>query len=257
MELSKHELFLVKQEAERQNIRFKGAYYIRDGVLILEEWLLNHRKEVYTTKHNIYKNLSEYLRGLPSVQDLYYDGELKEEDWTTNTPLDKIHYAPIQAREYACKAHEEVDQTYGDNLPYSYHLDAVAELVKDYVYTYQIVAYLHDVVEDTKRSLNDVKYRYGPHITELVGLLTDEKGPNRKTRKELTNKKLSKACSVGHQEALVVKVADRLANVRYCVKVGDKKRLKMYKKEYKDFKLAVHREDLCEDFWVELDELMK
>jgi (p)ppGpp synthase/HD superfamily hydrolase len=51
-----------------------------------------------------------------------------------------------KAREFAIKAHGE--QKYGE-FPYSVHLDEVATIAKPYGESAEIVAYLHDVIEDT------------------------------------------------------------------------------------------------------------
>jgi (p)ppGpp synthase/HD superfamily hydrolase len=55
-----------------------------------------------------------------------------------------------RARAFAIKAHGE--QRYGDQR-YSFHLEAVAELLHPFGIDAQTVGYLHDVVEDTPLTL--------------------------------------------------------------------------------------------------------
>ena len=88
------------------------------------------------------------------------------------------------ARTFAVAAHG--DQKYGDQ-PYSFHLDAVAEILAPFGEQAQIAGYLHDVVEDTPVQLEAVRREFGDKISECVALVTDEKGANRKERKRRTN----------------------------------------------------------------------
>ena len=79
-------------------------------------------------------------------------------------------------------------QTY-DGYPYYYHLEQVVDVLKEYGYTedkFIIAGYLHDAVEDTDVSYNDVKNKFGHEIAEMVYCVTDEMGRNRKEKKEKT-----------------------------------------------------------------------
>ncbi|MCW5201811.1 HD domain-containing protein [Desulfobulbus sp. US4] len=153
-----------------------------------------------------------------------------------------------KAREFALKHHGE--QKYGEH-PYVVHLDAVAELVQQYGETAVVIAYLHDVVEDTDASLHDIKKEFGGLIADCVAVLTDEPGGDRKERKGKTYSKMARVC--GETEiALLVKAADRLANMRACVADKKERLLKVYKAEYPVFKEAVYRPGMCEEIWVEL-----
>lgn len=91
------------------------------------------------------------------------------------------------ARDFSIAAHG--DQRYGVN-PYSVHLDAVTEIVSPYGEDAQVIAYLHDVVEDTPVKIDVIREQFGDKIAACVSLLTDEPGVNRKERKARTNAKL-------------------------------------------------------------------
>ena len=121
-----------------------------------------------------------------------------------------------EARTFAYSAH--AGQLYG-TLPYSAHLDAVTELVAPFGERAQALAYLHDVVDDTGVSAEVIRERFGPHVAECMALLTDVPGPNRKERKAKTYAKLAKVSGPA-ELALVIKAADRLANVRACLADG-------------------------------------
>lgn len=174
----------------------------------------------------------------------------------------------LDARDFAVRAHK--DQKYGSD-PYAVHLDAVAALVSSLgpdwtrlkpraVTELLIVAYLHDVVEDTDVAREDIESRFGETVAAAVDLLTDCPGKNRKERKAKTYARL--AAVDEHSDwpgtlALVVKAADRLANMRACARDGNKSLMKMYIKEHVDFRRAAFRSELCDLLWDEIDDLVR
>ena len=157
------------------------------------------------------------------------------------------------ARDFAIAAHG--DQRYGVN-PYSVHLDAVTEIVSPYGEDAQVIAYLHDVVEDTPVKIDVIREQFGDKIAACVSLLTDEPGVNRKERKARTNAKLQ-AVSTEMNLALVVKAADRLANLRASAESSDASKLQMYRREHAPFREAVFRPGLCDELWNEMDRLVQ
>lgn len=157
-----------------------------------------------------------------------------------------------EARTFAIRAH--ADQKYGDR-PYSFHLDAVADLAAPHGEEAVVVAYLHDSVEDTSTTLNEVEALFGAKVAACVGLLTDEPGANRTERKAKTYAKLARVR--GESElALVVKVADRLANVRACVTDRKRSLWEIYRGEHATFRAAAYRTGHCDSLWFELDSLL-
>ena len=157
-----------------------------------------------------------------------------------------------QAKAFAIKAHG--NQQYGDK-PYAVHLNAVAELLKEYGETAQIIAYLHDVIEDTEITYTDVKNEFGEFIADCVAIVTDEPGTTRKERKKKTYAKM-KTITGDLELALIVKTADRLANIQSCIDDGLSDLLEMYIKEHPAFQAAVYREDLCVDIWQKIQGLV-
>lgn len=155
-----------------------------------------------------------------------------------------------KAREFAIKAH--ADQQYG-NHPYSYHLDAVAKLLEPFGEQAQIAGYLHDTVEDTDVSVSDIAAEYGVEMANCIGLLTDEGGENRRIRKAKTNEKLS---ATNNSLALIVKAADRLANLIESQHETDGGKLAMYRREHEAFRNAAYRQGLCDDLWSQMDAII-
>ncbi len=157
-----------------------------------------------------------------------------------------------EARAFALTAHGS--QMYGDR-PYAFHLEAVVSLLSDYGTDAQVVGYLHDVIEDTRVTEDEVLARFGQRVADCVSLLTDSPGASRAERKAGTYARL--ATVAGPAElALVVKAADRLANVRSCLVDQRRGLLAVYRKEHPSFRRAAYREGLCEPLWRELDALL-
>jgi (p)ppGpp synthase/HD superfamily hydrolase len=157
-----------------------------------------------------------------------------------------------QARAFAIRAHAE--QRYGDH-PYAFHLDAVAAFAAPYGEEAVVVAYLHDTVEDTAATMAEIEEQFGPKVAACVGLLTDEPGENRKERKTRTYAKLAQVHGP-NELALVVKAADRLANVRACLADGKQSLWQLYRSEHQVFRPSAYRAGQCEPLWAELDALL-
>ena len=145
-------------------------------------------------------------------------------------------------------------QKYGTR-PYAFHLDAVADLAAAYGEDARAIAYLHDVVEDTAVSVPDIEAIFGSRIAECVSLLTDKSGADREKRKASSYAVLATLEGSG-RIALVVKAADRLANVRACLQDGKFDLWERYKREHRQFRQAVYRPGLCEPLWAELERLL-
>jgi (p)ppGpp synthase/HD superfamily hydrolase len=164
------------------------------------------------------------------------------------TPIDVVS----RARDFAIAAHGQ--QRYGDQ-PYVVHLDAVAKLAAPYGEDAQTVAYLHDAVEDTAVTLDQVRALFSEHVAQCVALLTDERGGNRAERKLRTHAKLAQV-SGASQLALIVKAADRLANLQMSSRVKGDPKLEMYRREHPAFRMAAFRPSLCDDLWAQMERIL-
>ena len=131
---------------------------------------------------------------------------------------------------FATKAHGDQKRKY-TNDPYIVHPIAVSEIVKTVAHTDEMVAaaLLHDVVEDTDVTLDQIKDKFGSKVAELVGWLTDISRPedgNRKTRKTLDREHSAQAPA----EAQTIKVADLIHNTD-SIERHDPSFWKIYKQE--------------------------
>lgn len=132
-----------------------------------------------------------------------------------------------KARKFAIERHGE--QKYGE-YPYVYHLDMVYEVVVSIALEedYQMAAYLHDVLEDTDTSKEELESIFGVRVTELVFAVTGV-GENRKEKKASMIKKLE-----AYPDGINLKMADRLANMEQSLKYP--KMFKMYESELNEYK---------------------
>ncbi|VAW90598.1 Guanosine-3',5'-bis(diphosphate) 3'-pyrophosphohydrolase / GTP pyrophosphokinase, (p)ppGpp synthetase II [hydrothermal vent metagenome] len=121
-----------------------------------------------------------------------------------------------RAREFATQAHQRIGQRRKyTNQPYDLHLAAVAKLVGEVADDVEMVAaaWLHDTVEDTPATLDDIEKNFGVPVAELVEELTDiskASDGNRAKRKELDRIHSSQAST----RAKTVKLADLIDNCK-------------------------------------------
>jgi (p)ppGpp synthase/HD superfamily hydrolase len=134
-----------------------------------------------------------------------------------------------EARMVAVVAHS--NQRYDEIFPYEKHLDDVVDVLKRYGFSgkFIIAGYLHDTIEDDALSYNKIKKHFGIEVAEMVFCVTDELGRDRKEKKTKTLPKIA-----SNPDAIIVKLADRIANIEHGGKVD------MYNEEYVEFKGALY-----------------
>jgi (p)ppGpp synthase/HD superfamily hydrolase len=155
------------------------------------------------------------------------------------------------AKTFAALVHDE--KRYGAE-PYSRHLqDVVDVLLKFEVTTKDILAagYLHDVLEDTEVTKDTLLNLFGSRVTELVFAVTDGEGKNRAERKAAMYPKVR---YMG-PDALMVKLADRIANVSHAIAANNIPMFMMYGKEQPHFAKELRSFGMMDRWWAKLDSL--
>ena len=137
-----------------------------------------------------------------------------------------------KAEKFAVQAHGPQKRKYSDQ-PYIVHPLEVAKIVQSVPHTNAMVAaaILHDVIEDTEASYEDVAVNFGTLVADLVDELTDVSKPedgNRAVRKALDRAHLAKASA----DAQTIKLADVISNTKD-IKENDPKFAKVYISEMK------------------------
>lgn len=121
-----------------------------------------------------------------------------------------------RAKEFATRWHASIGQVRKyTGEPYINHPGAVAELVRSVPHDEAMLAaaWLHDVVEDTPCSIEDVEAEFGSEVAALVGWLTDVSKPadgNREKRKAMDREHTARSPA----SAKTVKLADLIDNSR-------------------------------------------
>ena len=117
-----------------------------------------------------------------------------------------------EALQFATDAHSGQVRKY-TGLPYVTHVQEVASIVAEHggSEAMQIAALLHDTVEDTPTTFEDIRSKFGDDVTHFVWFLTDVSRPedgNRATRKAMDRAHVSR----GPKEVQVIKLADMISN---------------------------------------------
>jgi guanosine-3',5'-bis(diphosphate) 3'-pyrophosphohydrolase len=115
-----------------------------------------------------------------------------------------------RARAFAVTKHGGQLRKYSDKL-YVVHLDAVASILRSFGITAPPVlaaAYLHDTVEDTEATIQDIYDSFSEQIAELVYWLTDAEQGQRRMRKIMSAWRLGRA----PWDAKMIKLADLIDN---------------------------------------------
>ncbi len=97
--------------------------------------------------------------------------------------------------------------------PYMNHLTEVAELVAEASagdITLMTAAVLHDSVEDTEATLEELEALFGSEVAALVAEVTDDKALPKQMRKELQIEHAAQASA----RAKIIKLADKVSNLR-------------------------------------------
>jgi (p)ppGpp synthase/HD superfamily hydrolase len=119
----------------------------------------------------------------------------------------------LKARRFAEKYHAGQKRKFIDE-PYMSHLEGTARLLQESTLSAAsedyAAAILHDVVEDTPATLEDVSRHFGAEVMSLVGELTVDK-----ELKEQMGKKAYMSMSINNMtsRAFTIKLCDRLHNI--------------------------------------------
>ena len=134
-----------------------------------------------------------------------------------------------QAFDFAYKAHYPVRRKSGE--PYIFHPIAVAEIAASEVLlgtTSIITALLHDVVEDTDYTTDDIRQFFGDKVASMVDGLTKMSGvfDHRSSLQAENFRKMLLSMS-DDVRVILIKLADRLHNMRTLESMPENKQLKI------------------------------
>ncbi|WP_164102605.1 HD domain-containing protein [Candidatus Laterigemmans baculatus] len=120
----------------------------------------------------------------------------------------------FRAASFAAQAHSGQRRKDADQSPYINHPLAVAQLLTEVGGVQDlellIAALLHDTVEDTEVSLEEIAERFGERVRDLVAEVTDDKSLPKQQRKRLQVEHAPQLSAGAKQ----LKIADKISNLR-------------------------------------------
>ena len=142
----------------------------------------------------------------------------------TSHDMDRLR----DAFEFAREAHKPQKRRSGE--PYIIHPVNVARIIAEELelgVDPVIAAFLHDVVEDTPYTIEDIRNRFGDDVAFLVGVVTKEKKDKYVQSKQVDNFRQILASMQYDVRALLIKLADRLHNMRTLSSMRPDKQMKI------------------------------
>mgnify|MGYP004515266363 FL=1 len=169
-----------------------------------------------------------------------------------NADTEKIR----RAYELACDAHK--DQKRISGTPYITHPLAVATIVADMQMDVDSVcaALLHDVVEDTAYSIDDIKERFGEQVALLVDGVTklDKISFSSKEERDMENLRKMFLAMAADIRVIIIKFADRMHNLRTLISMSEDKQREKARETLSVFAPLAHRLGMYKIKW-ELEDL--
>jgi CYTH domain-containing protein len=229
-------LVRVEEELEIDERRFEALWQLTPGRRVVKTRYLVGLDDDLTAEVDDYAN---ELEGLMTAEVEFPSEEasasFEPDDWMGREVTGDERYAnrslavrgtphmrfpsfvdalPVtrDALAYAAELHTGQRRS-GDQAPFILHPLEVAQLLRGRDYPDEIIAagVLHDVIEDTGVSLDELTTRFGVRVAELVGAVTEpsSEGPYRERKARLRD-------SVAHAQpdAVAIYAADKVAKVR-------------------------------------------
>jgi len=137
----------------------------------------------------------------------------------------------FKALAFSAEKHRTQKRKDIEESPYINHPIALANiLAQRWVIDENVLcaAILHDTLEDTETTADELKKHFGEKITSIVLEVTDDKSLEKEVRKQL---QIEHAASLSH-EAKLVKLADKIANITDIINTPPAKWTKERKQEY-------------------------
>ena len=135
-----------------------------------------------------------------------------------------------KAFDVALEAHKDVRRKSGE--PYIFHPIAVAQIVAEEIglgTTAIVCALLHDVVEDTEMTLEDMSRLFNPKVAQIIDGLTKISGVIDQSNVSIQAENFRKILLTMAEDVrvILIKIADRLHNMRTLGAMSPKSQLKI------------------------------
>ena len=164
----------------------------------------------------LFDGFTEDGDGRSAVRCVYADGEKEFPDYLPQDADEGLKVCE-RAIQFAAEAHKG-DFRKGNHLPYIVHPMEVMVLVSQMTDDPEVIAAgaLHDVVEDTPHTLEDIRAAFSERVAHLVAMESEDKRPDRPKSETW---RIRKEESLAHDkdapaEAKYIMLADKLSNMR-------------------------------------------
>lgn len=186
------------------------------------------------------------------MQRTFEDLIKKVNTYFPNADIDKI----TRAYELAKEAHK--DQKRVSGIPYITHPLSVACIVADLKIDTDSVcaALLHDVVEDTPYSREDIKELFGEQVAALVDGVTklDKIAFSNKEERDMENLRKMFLAMANDIRVIIIKFADRIHNMSTLISMNEDKQREIARETLSVFAPLAHRLGMYKIKW-ELEDL--
>ena len=168
----------------------------------------------------------------------------------SNNFIVRMHELNKTAKEYSCDTvdisfiekglafatHYHQGQFRKSGEPYVSHPIAVAEMAANHMFRENVIiaSLLHDTLEDTTLTLDEIEIGFSPRIAQIVDRLTRKIDPT-------TGKKMSagdclfESLKLGDDEAVLVKMVDRWHNTSTIMTLSKEKQERIIRETIQDF----------------------
>lgn len=168
-----------------------------------------------------------------------------------------------KAAAWAINAHQEQQRASGE--PYHSHVFAVADILNDLHLDYETLAaaMLHDVVEDTEVTLDDVRENFGPAIARMVdgvtkmdriGEFQQETAAGTEDQEQSENLRKLLLAMAEDVRVVLIKLADRLHNMRTLEHLGPQSQRRIARETMEIYAPLANRLGIWQVKW-ELEDL--
>lgn len=165
--------------------------------------------------------------------------------------MEKLEFAKKLASMMHCR------QKYGSSTkPYTYHLERVEKVLARFGFDdedFAVCAWLHDIIEDCLGvEYEHVREGFGEDIANVVFCVTNAVGRNRREKFKYTYPKMRE-----NKRAVILKLADRIANVENGLENNSNRYAEMYTKEWPAFHEALFDAGETDDRVVKMWDFLK
>lgn len=207
--------------------KYSHVFIIRDGFNdeIFPKYISREPRSIRSELNSIKGYYRQWNLEAIYNYDMDIDKQLEEkEPFNINTINNSYDNIEERAYKFAYEKHKNQNRKGYDHKPYITHPIEVSKLVEKYMENdyqleiYKVVALLHDTLEDTDATYDEIEKLFGKNIADIVLELTNDKDEKDRLGKDVY---LADKMSKMNDKTLILKLCDRLHNVSELIYADD------------------------------------